>query len=148
MAHVTERVGAYSELIVEASLIASGYLHVSRPATNEYYDLSATDRLTGEHVTFQVKTLKRRTDRDDSLVVVARRGDGSKYEVDEAADYYVGVLVDDGEIPRVFLMKNRNISEYWASEASAGERWVELPLALDRGTLMDEITSIPEGKVS
>lgn len=140
MAHITEQVGVYSELMAEAALMASGYLGVGKPTTREYYDLMATDGLTGEHVTFQVKTLKRREDRGNNLVLFAKKGDGKPYGDDEASDYYIGVLADDGEVPRVFLMENRGISEYWASEESAKTRWVELPIAIDRGTLMDEIT--------
>ena len=120
--------------------MASGYLGVSKPTTNEYYDLSAIDPLSRQHVTFQVKTLKRREDRGNNLVLFAKKGDGKPYDPDESADYYLGVLVDDGEIPRVYAMENRNISEYWAKETDASNRWVELPIALDRGTLMDEIT--------
>ena len=140
IAHVTERVGVYAELIAEAALMASGWLGVSKPTTNEYYDLSAIDPLSRQHVTFQVKTLKRREDRGNNLVLYAKKGDGTPYEEDNAADYYIGVLVDDGEIPRVYAMENRNISEYWAKETDASNRWVELPIALDRGTLMHEIT--------
>lgn len=137
-AHLTERVGVYAELIAEAALIASGWLGVARPTTDEYYDLTAIDRLTGEHKTFQVKTLKRREDRGDNLVLFAKKGDGKPYSLEESADYYLGVLIDDGEVPRVFAMENRNISEYWAKETSASERWVELPVALDREELAEE----------
>lgn len=139
MAHLTERVGIYAELIAEAALMASGFIGVSKPTTAEYYDLSAIDPLTGEHVTFQVKTLKRREDRGNNLVLFAKKGDGKPYAENEQADYYLGVLVDDGVVPRVFAMENRHISEYWAKETAASERWIELPIALDRGALkMDE----------
>ncbi|MBU5266247.1 hypothetical protein [Virgibacillus proomii] len=139
MAYITETVGVYSELIAEAALMAAGYVGVARPTTREYYDLIATDRISGKDVKFQVKTLKRREDRGDNLVLFAKKGDGTCYTSDEAIDYYVGVLVDDGITPRVFLIENRGISEYWMKEERAQERWIELPLALDRGTLTDEI---------
>lgn len=135
MAHINERVGAYAELIAEAALLSSGYIGVGKPTTAEYYDLSAIDPLTKEHVTFQVKTLKRREERDNNLVLFAKRGDGKPYPKDESADYYIGVLIDDGEVPRVFAMENRGISEYWAKESKASERWVELQVALDRTAL-------------
>lgn len=129
--------------------MASGYLGVSKPTTREYYDLSAVDRLTGEHVTFQVKTFKRRDDRPGNWMKIdAKMGNGERYSPDNSADYYVGVLIDNGEAPRVFVTENRNISEYWLKEGSASERWVELPVALDRGTLVDELTEIPSGIVS
>ncbi|WP_212667845.1 hypothetical protein [Virgibacillus pantothenticus] len=139
MAYITETVGVYSELIAEAALMAAGYVGVARPTTREYYDLIATDRISGKDVKFQVKTLKRREDRGDNLVLYAKKGNGERYKSAEANDYFIGVLVDDGVIPRVFLVENRGLSEYWIREEHASERWVELPLAIDRGTLMDEL---------
>lgn len=137
MAHVNERVGTYAELIAEAALLASGYIGVGKPTTAEYYDLSAIDPLTKKHVTFQVKTLKRREERDNNLVLFAKRGNGERYSEDESADYYIGVLIDDGVFPRVFAMEDRGISEYWAKETKASERWVELSVALDRTVLAE-----------
>lgn len=142
MAHISERVGVYAELVAEAALMASGWLGVSKPTTNEYYDLSAVDPLSGEHCTFQVKTLKRREDRGNNLVLFAKRGDGSPYGENEQVDYYLGVLIDDGEVPKVYAMENRGISEYWAQEAKASERWIELPIALDRNALSGESPEI------
>ncbi|WP_244513519.1 hypothetical protein [Oceanobacillus limi] len=51
-------------------------------------------------------------------------------------------MAEDGETPRVFYFENEEKGEYWASEQSAVKRWVELPIALDRGTLTDEIASV------
>ena len=118
--------------------MASGYIGVGSPTTNEYYDLIAVDPLSKEHVTFQVKTLKRREDRDDNLVLFAKKGNGEPYGPDEQADYYIGVLIDDGETPRVFVIENRGISEYWMRETKASERWIELPIALDRSVLTED----------
>lgn len=140
MAHITERVAMYAELVAEAALMASGYLGVAKPTTNEYYDLTAIDPLTKEHKTFQVKTLKRREDRGNNLVLFAKRGNGKPYKEDEQSDYFLGVLLDDGEIPKVYAMENRGISEYWCNEAKASERWIELPIALDRTALMEEVS--------
>ena len=138
MAHITERVGVYAELIAEAALMASGFLGVSKPTTNEYYDLSAIDPLTKEIKLFQVKTLKRREDRN-SLVLYAKKGDGTPYGPDEQSDYFLGVLIDDGEVPRVFVMENEEgQKEYWSVEASADKRWIEIPIALDRTVLAPE----------
>lgn len=125
-------------MIAEAALMASGYIGVGKPTTNEYYDLAAIDPLSKEHVTFQVKTLKRREDRGNNLVLFAKKGNGEPYGDDEQSDYYIGVLLDDGEIPRVFVMENRGISEYWAKETDASERWIELPIALDRSVLSED----------
>lgn len=117
--------------------MASGYIGVGKPTTNEYYDLSAIDPLSRDYKTFQVKTLKRRGDRDDNLVLFAKKGNGEPYGPDEQADYYIGVLIDDGVIPRVFVVENRGISEYWMREMKASERWIELPIALDRSVLTE-----------
>ena len=125
-------------MIAEAALMASGYIGVGKPTTNEYYDLSAIDPLSREYKTFQVKTLKRREDRDDNLVLFAKKGNGEPYGPDEQADYYIGVLIDDGVIPRVFVVENRGISEYWMRETKASERWIELPIALDRSVLTED----------
>ena len=138
MAYITETVGVYSELIAEAALMASGYVGVARPTTREYYDLIATDRISGKDTKFQVKTLKRRENRGNNLVLFAKKGDGSRYTDAEVSDYYIGILVDNGEPPRIFLVENRGISEYWVTEDKASEKWTELPLALDR-TMLEEM---------
>lgn len=135
MAYITETVGVYSELIAEAALMASGYVGVARPTTNEYYDLIATDRITGKDTKFQVKTLKRRDYKGgDWINLIAKNGQGKSYGADNASDYYIGVLVDDGETPRVFAVENEdpNQQEYWVKNHEVAEKWTELPLALDR----------------
>lgn len=129
-AHITEVIGTYSELIAQAALLANGWrIHESKTA--EAYDILATDPLTGDHVKIQVKTVKQREDRGGDLVVYARKGNGTAYDRADA-DYLIGVWVDNGEVPRVFMFENRLLTEYWASEARASKRWVELPIALDR----------------
>ncbi|SET42779.1 hypothetical protein SAMN05216389_11136 [Oceanobacillus limi] len=105
------------------------------------YDFIARDRLTGEWHTFQCKTIRIRGDRNNELVVYAKNGKGQPYSKSDA-DYIIGVLAEDGETPRVFYFENEEKGEYWASEQSAVKRWVELPIALDRGTLTDEIASV------
>lgn len=130
MAHLTEVVGVYSELAAEMALLANGYV-VSRPRTAEAYDLKAEDPLTGEEVKIQVKTIRVREDRDDDWVVYARKGNGEPY-VKSDADYIIGVLVDEGCPPRVYMFENREIGEYWASETRASKRWVELNIGMNR----------------
>jgi len=131
MAHTTENVGKYSELIARAALLANGWGAVSKSETEESFDISARDPLNGEWKTFQVKTIRKREDRRGELVVYARNGRGNAYEQSDT-DYIIGVLGVDGEIPRVWMFENRGISEYWASEARASKRWVELSICLDR----------------
>lgn len=139
MAHVTEVVGVYSELVAEMALLANGYV-VSRPSTAESYDLKAEDPLTGAELKIQVKTIQVRADRGGSYVVFAKKSDGTPYSKSEA-DLFIGVLVGEGEFPRVFMFENREIGEYWAAEARASKRWVELSIALDRADFVTEKTT-------
>lgn len=136
MAHISEVTGVYSELVAQVALLANGWrIHESRTA--EAYDILATDPVSGEHVKIQVKTIRQRMDRGGDLVVYAKKGNGTAYDRSDA-DYLVGVWAAEGEIPRVFMFENRMLGEYWASEATAAERWVELPIALDRGIYASE----------
>lgn len=104
-------------------------MHTS--VTSEAYDILATDPVNGEHFKIQVKTIKQREDRRNDLVVYARKGNGTTYDYSEA-DYFVGVWAVDNEIPRVYMFENRLLSEYWAREGDASNRWIELPIALNR----------------
>jgi hypothetical protein len=99
--------------------------------TAEAYDIVATDPLTGEFKRIQCKTIRQRFDRGGDLVVYAKKGNGDTYTQADA-DYIVGVLVTEGETPRVFIFENRFLGEYWCSETRASERWVELPITLNR----------------
>ena len=112
------------------ALLANGWtVHTSE--TDEAYDILATDPVNKAHVKIQVKTIRQRFDRGGDLVVYAKKGNGTTYDRADA-DYIVGVWAADGEIPRVYMFENRMLGEYWASEARASERWVELPIALNR----------------
>lgn len=99
--------------------------------TDEAYDILATEPLSGRHVKIQCKTIRQRMDRGGDLVIYAKKGNGTTYDRADA-DYIVGVWAADGEIPRVYMLENRCCGEYWASEARASERWIELTIALDR----------------
>jgi hypothetical protein len=130
MAHISEVVGNYSEQTALLALIANGY-RVSTPSMAEPYDLKAEDPLSGRELKVQVKTIRRRSDRGGELVVYATNGSGRTYAKSDV-DVFIGVLVEEGEVPRAFMFENREIKEYWATEARAVERWVELSLALNR----------------
>jgi hypothetical protein len=116
--------------------MANGY-QVSRTRTAEPFDLKAVDPLNGKELKIQCKTIRKRADRGNELVVYATNGRGRTYDKSDV-DCFIGVLAEEGEIPRVFMFENRNIREYWASEARASERWVELSIALNRGTYKKE----------
>lgn len=134
IAHVTEITGKYSELAARLALLANGWT-VHKAETDEAYDILARDPLTGDYAKIQVKTVRQRLDRGGDLVVYARKGNGTTYDLSEA-DYIVGVWAVDGEMPRVFMFENRLCGEYWCAEARASERWVELSLALNRGMVV------------
>jgi hypothetical protein len=117
-------------LIARAALLANGWI-VAKPETDESFDIVARDPVNGAWSTFQCKTIRKRDDRGGELVVYARKGDGEPYSQSDA-DYIVGVLGAEGEKPRVFMFENRGIGEYWATEARASKRWVELPIEMNR----------------
>lgn len=112
------------------ALMANGYT-VSRTRTAEPYDLIAIDPVNGESVKVQVKTIRKRMDRGGDLVVYATNGSGQIYAKSDV-DYFIGVLAQEGEMPRVYMFENRSIKEYWASESRASKRWIELNIALNR----------------
>ncbi|WP_434750206.1 hypothetical protein [Paenibacillus amylolyticus] len=130
IAHVTEITGKYSELAARLALLANGWT-VHKAETDEAYDILARDPLTGDYAKIQVKTVRQRMDRGGDLVVYARKGNGTTYDLSDA-DLIIGVWAVDGEMPRVFMFENRLCGEYWCAEARASERWVELSLALNR----------------
>ncbi|ETT64904.1 hypothetical protein BSK66_07790 [Paenibacillus odorifer] len=132
-AHISEVVGKYSELAARLALLANGWT-VHQSETDEAYDVLAQDPVSGDYARIQVKTVRQRADRGGDLVVYAKKGNGTTYDLADA-DYFIGVLPDGSAAPRVFMFENRLIGEYWCNEARASERWVELPLALDRTTL-------------
>lgn len=137
IAHISEAVGTYSELIAQAALLANGW-RVHESKTAEPYDILATDPVSGDHVKIQVKTIRQRMDRGGDLVVYAKKGNGTAYDRADA-DYIIGVWAAEGENPRVYMFENRLLGEYWASEARASERWVELPIAFNRAAYTEEV---------
>ena len=96
-----------------------GY-EVSKPLVDEAYDLLARDPANGRYIRAQVKTLRIREDRDNALVVVARKGNGQAYTPDEV-DVIIGV---DGN--RAFMFECDGKTEYWSTEQSAKKRWILL----------------------
>lgn len=130
-AHITEVVGQVSEAIARTALICAGWT-VAKTETRESFDIVARDPVSGEWKTFQVKTIKLRSDRRNEMVVYARKGNGEPYTQPEA-DYIIGVLgAKDAEAPRAWMFANTGRAEYWATEASAELRWHELPLSIQR----------------
>jgi len=119
MANTSTNIGAHSELVAATALLAAGY-EVARPLAAESYDLAARDPVTGEWATYQVKTARRREDRDGAIVIFAKRTNGQPYTRDDC-DYLIGVL--DGE---VYVIENRELSEYWVTPDNIDEKWRKL----------------------
>jgi len=119
MAHETQVTGKVSEMTAARALLANGW-EVADPVVAEVYDLVAKDPANGEWYTVQIKTLRKRSDRNNELVVYARKGNGQPYQPQDC-DYIIGV---DGDT--AYMFECRGISEYWSSEATAKKRWIKL----------------------
>lgn len=120
-------------MIAQVALLANDWIpHESR--TKESYDVLATNPETGRAEKVQVKTIRRRSDRGGDFVIYARKGDATTYDLADA-DWILGVLADNGEVPRVFLLENTCQREYWSVESRlAANGWRELSIALNRKT--------------
>lgn len=125
MANESINLGTHSELRVMTALLANGY-EVSKPIAPEPYDLTVRDPRNGEHFRVQVKTARVREDRGGAIVVIARKGNGQFYTLDEC-DYLAGVTED-----AVYLIPNAEQTEYWATPDSIDERWTRLESAYQR----------------
>lgn len=99
--------------------MANGW-QVASPIVAEVYDLVAKDPVNNRWYTIQVKTIRKRDDRNGELVLYAKKGNGQPYTTDDC-DYLIGIIGDTA-----YMMECRGISEYWASEVSASKRWIEL----------------------
>jgi hypothetical protein len=93
---------------------------VAKPLIDEVYDFLARDPINGKAHRIQVKTLRIRADRDNALVIYARKGNGKPYTKEEV-DYIVGV---DGN--RAFMFECVGHAEYWSTEQTAKTRWIQL----------------------
>lgn len=147
MAALNEVVGVSSQLAAKLALLSNGWI-VAEPETAEVFDLVARDPVNEEWYTFQVKTIRRREDRNGEYVIYARRSNGDPYRKCDA-NYLIGVLGAEGnELPRVYMLENRGCGEYWATEETAETRWIRLPIELDRtiyeGTVAGATVACPE----
>ena len=118
MAHSTQIKGAVSELTATVALLSNGW-EVSLPVVDEVYDLIVKEPISGVFKTVQVKTIRRREDRGNEMVVYAKKGNGEAYTPAEV-DYIIGV---EGE--NVYMFECTGKREYWAGDASAAKRWVK-----------------------
>lgn len=118
-AHETQVVGRISELKAITALMANGY-EVAEPVVAEPYDLLI--RREGDKKTYrvQVKTCRVREDRDNAIVVYAKRNNGEPYTLDDC-EYIIGVLDND-----VYIFECRGVGEYWVTSESINVSWTKL----------------------
>ncbi|WP_144492847.1 hypothetical protein [Bacillus pumilus] len=134
MAHKEETIGKFAELIARAALMAAGWSGVSKPETEEPYDILAAEPITGAIKRIQVKTIRDRLESRGYLTVSGRKNTGLPYTKADA-DYFIGVLIDDHET-RAYMFENRGLTDYWMPRKNEGVRaWHELKLNLDRAYL-------------
>lgn len=112
MAHNTQITGRVSELTAEKALLSRGW-EVSRPILDEKYDLLVHEpgRPSSEFFRAQVKTIRRREDRNNEMVVYATNGKGVAY-TSEDIDFLVGVEGED-----TYLIPCSDLKEYWCTDA-------------------------------
>lgn len=117
MAHETQVKGTISELTAAMALLSNGW-GVAFPAVDEIYDLVIREPLTDEFKTAQVKTIRRRQDRGNDLVIYATNGKKQAYTPQDC-DYIIGVEGDT-----VYMFECEGKKEYWATDQSAAKRWI------------------------
>jgi hypothetical protein len=100
------------------ALIANGW-EVAEPIVPELYDLVAKDPANGRWSTIQVKTIRRRSDRNNEMVIYATNGKGLPYQPQDC-DYMIGIEGDT-----VYMTECTGIKEYWATDVAAAKRWVK-----------------------
>lgn len=116
MAHSTMIKGGISEMTATIALMSSGW-EVAFPSVDEAYDLVAKNPQTSAWETLQVKSIRRRSDRNNDLVIYATNGKGEPYTPD-SCDWIVGV-----EDSTVYLVPCSGLREYWSVD---GRKWTKL----------------------
>jgi hypothetical protein len=119
MGHPSQITGEISELTATIALMSNGW-EVAFPSVDEPYDLVARDPDTGKWTTIQVKTIRRRTDRNNEMVIYATNGKGEPYTPD-VCNVIAGVTDNT-----VYLVPCSGIREYWATDESAERKWTKI----------------------
>jgi hypothetical protein len=113
--------GRISEYVAINALLNNGW-EVCEPCVTKAYDLLAKPPNEDKWYRVQVKTAFERTDRNNDIVVFAKRSGGRTY-TKEDTDLFVGVLGD-----KCYLFENTGVTEYWCSQRQIknGVKWLEL----------------------
>ena len=99
--------------------MANGY-EVAEPVVAEPYDLLFRKKDDKRTYRAQVKTCRVRDDREDAIIVYAKKNNGDVYTKKDC-DYIIGVLDDD-----VYIFDCRGIGEYWVTENTIKKNWTRL----------------------
>jgi hypothetical protein len=124
VANETLTKGKYAELLAATALLANGWT-VAEPLALEPFDLVARDPVNGRWHRIQVKTARRRDDRNGEIVVYAKKSNGAVYTRDDC-DLIIGVVDDE-----VYMFPNRELSEYWVHPNTIESRWTKLETTLN-----------------
>jgi hypothetical protein len=125
MAHETTIKGRHSELLAQSALLANGWT-VLESVAPEVFDIGITKPGMGrEFYRVQIKSARRRDDRNGEVVVYSRKNNGKSYTLEEA-DYFIGIL--DGD---VYMFENRELSEYWCPAHALSEKWTKLEIGIE-----------------
>ncbi|MEH7246512.1 hypothetical protein V7114_06905 [Neobacillus niacini] len=92
----------------------------------EVFDIGITKSDMGrEFYRVQIKSARRRDDRNGEVVIYAKKNNGKPYTLEEA-DYLIGIL--DGD---VYMLENRELSEYWCPAHALSEKWTKLEIGIE-----------------
>jgi hypothetical protein len=103
---------------VESALLSRGF-EVSRPILDEKYDILIREpgAASSDFKRVQIKTIRRRIDRNNEMVIYATNGRGVPYATEDV-DYIAGV-----EGTSVYLVDCTGLQEYWATDEAAARKW-------------------------
>jgi len=118
--------GRHSELLAQTALLANGW-SVLEPISPQPYDLAIRNPVTSETLYVQVKTAYERDERrygGTYVIIKGARNNGLVYGKDEVDAF---IAVHDNA---VYMLPNREKSEYWVRKEQVGELWTRLELDL------------------
>lgn len=100
------------------ALLSNGY-EVAEPIMPSPADLWVRD-VDGNFFTAQVKSARKRDDRNGEIVAYTSNGKGDAYSKDDV-DLFIAIL--DGE---AYMFPNRQIKENWVTKNTIESRWTKL----------------------